>query len=214
MPMPLKETWRSVIGTGQAVNSQKSYGCFTWVNLRPFIKNNSICHRAGPCSIIAEGVSDQMTVGELERKLRRDFSEKIKRKYCLNGIKSIMDRYRVPKPPNTFFDVSNVGYFQTNGPFVDQCGRMTGTARNRNMINLTAVTTFGSENAKLGLHYGYSQFVFTRGEAERALRGIGHSLKHIGLERKIGDAISELREVIGSQSGFHSKSCSVKNLGY
>jgi hypothetical protein len=160
---------------------------------------------AAPCSIVAQGISEKMTVGELEKQLRKDFNTKIKRKYYLNGMKSIMDRYRVPRPPHAFFDVSNVGYFQTNGPFVDHVGRMTGTARNRNMIELTAVTTFGNENAKLALQYGYSQLAFTTREAQAAFQAFGHSLKHIGRETKIADAISELRQVIRSNTRFPQK---------
>jgi hypothetical protein len=64
-------------------------------------------------------------------------------------------------------------------------------------IGLSSVTTFGNENAKLTLRYPYSQFVFTRADAGRAFRAVVHSLKHIGPERKVGDAIAELREVAG-----------------
>jgi hypothetical protein len=190
--------WRSAILTAQAVRSQKSYGCFTWVNLRPFIKDYSVGCLIGPCSIIADGVSEKMTVGELEQKLRRDFTSKIKRKYYLDGMKSMIDNYPVPKPASAFFDVSNVGSLPIGGPFVDLWGKMTPTASfATNVIGLSSATTFGNENAKLTLRYPYSPFVFTRAEAGRAFRAIGHSLKHIGLERKVGDAIAELREVIG-----------------
>jgi hypothetical protein len=36
-----------------------------------------------------------MTVGELEQKLKRDFTSKIKRKYSLDGMKSMIDNYPV-----------------------------------------------------------------------------------------------------------------------
>jgi hypothetical protein len=55
--------------------------------------------------------------------------------------------------------------------------------------------TFGNENAKLSLRYPYSQFVSTRAEASRAFKAAIHSMKHIGPDVRVGDAIRELREV-------------------
>jgi hypothetical protein len=97
-----------------------------------------------------------------------------------------------------FVDVPNVGSFPTVGPFVDAWAQLTPRVQFlSDDIALSALTTFGNENAKLTLRYPYSQFVFTRADAGRTFRTFVHSLKHIGGERKIGDTIAEFREVIG-----------------
>jgi hypothetical protein len=190
--------WRASVLTAHAFETQKSYGCFTWVNMRPFVNDNSVGCVAAQCSVVAEGITYETTVGELEKRLRNDFVAKLKRGYCVGGIKSIIDNVPTPRPPSVFFDVSNVGYFPTVGPFVDAWGQMTPRARFfTDNIGLSSVTTYGNENAKLTLRYPYSQFVFTRAEASRAFRAIVHSVKNIGPEMKVGDAIRELREVVG-----------------
>jgi hypothetical protein len=188
--------WRSSILAAHALHPQKHYGCFTWVNIRPYIKVDTVGFVVGPCSMIAEGVTDDLTIGEFQKRLRRDFTDKIKRRYWLNGVKLMATDVAMPRLPNSMFDVSNVGYFPIKGPFVDACGQMTPLASQFTpCIGLSSVTTFGNENAKLTLRYPYSQFVFTRSDAVRAYKAIVHSIQYIGLDVKIGDAIREMRQV-------------------
>jgi hypothetical protein len=188
--------WRASILTAHAMKPQRLFGCLTWVNVRRFMKDDSIGCSLAPCSIVAEGVSNDMTVGELEKRLRKDFIAKMKRNHFLDGVKAMVDGIPNPQPPGAHFDISNVGYFGTFGPFVDVWVQMTALAKSATGdIGLSSAVTFGNENAKLTLRYPYSQFVFTRAEASRDFKEIVHSMKHIGPKVKVGDAIRELKEI-------------------
>jgi hypothetical protein len=121
--------WRAAILTAHAMKPQKWFGCSTWVNLRQFMKDNSIDCLLAPCAIVAKGASDGMTVGELEKRLRKDFIAKTKANHLLDGVKAMVDRMTNPQPPSSYFETSNVGYFPIAGLFLDACGQMTARAR-------------------------------------------------------------------------------------
>jgi hypothetical protein len=128
--------------------------------------------------------------------MRNDFIAKMKRDYFLDGMKVMIDRIPKPEPPGAYFETSNIGYFPTVGPFVDAWGQMTALAKwVTDDIGLSTAVIFGSQNPRLILRYPYSQFVFTRAEASRAFKAAVHSMKHIGPEVKVGDAIRELRDI-------------------
>jgi hypothetical protein len=190
--------WRSAILTAHALSpGQSSFGCTTWVNLRPYIGNNSIGNLIGRVNLIAEGISGSATIGDLESRIRRSFEERIATKAYLKCLRAVGERKRFSIPGGAFFDVSNVGYFETRGPIVDAFGQLTvpGIAWTE-VLGLSSITLFGNENARLSLRYPYSQFVFTRSDALRAVKAFVHSLQNHSQNTTIGSAIDELRSVV------------------
>jgi hypothetical protein len=189
--------WRSSMLVAHALSpGQSHFGCATWVNLRPYIPNDAIGNLIGQVLFVVNGLPESTTVGDLDRIIRRIFRDRIEEKYYLNGIKAMGSGKRVSRPGGAFFDVSNVGYFETTGPITDAFGQLTVPGLVwLEVIGLSSITIFGGDNDRLTLRYPYSQFVFTRTDAIRAFKAFIHSLQKIRTETKVMDAISELQGV-------------------
>jgi hypothetical protein len=187
--------WRSGVLAAHAMNpNQKGWGCATWVNVRPYVNRWAVGNYAAPMSMVADGMTGEATLADLELKLRRDYNDKRKRRYVLKGLKAFIDALPVPRVSGAFFDISNVGYFPTTGPFIDTWGQMTLLARSSNSgIGMSALTVYGNDKARLTLRFPYSQLVFTRSDAVRTFRAVCHSLQHLKPNMKIKDAIRELQ---------------------
>jgi hypothetical protein len=189
--------WRSGILAAKAMHPELNrYGCTTWHNMRPHINNDSIGNLIAPFTIIAKNVTEDMTVGQLDQALRDDFTDKMKREYYVAALKATLDGMPLERTPTTFFDVSNVGYFDISGVYRNMWAQATIPARNcTSAVPLGAVTLVDKKNPRLTLRYPYSQLVYTRSQAVRTFKAIVHSLQHLKQETKIGDALREMREV-------------------
>jgi hypothetical protein len=143
-----------------------------------------------------DGISMDATVKELETALRRDFQAKMKRKEFINSLKAMSGGQIPPKPGASYIDCSNVGYFQTGGPFADFWVEQTMAGRLCSVgIALGIATVFGGDNARIIMKLPVSPWVFTRSDAIRAIKAVLHSFQNLSPETKLKDAIRELREV-------------------
>jgi hypothetical protein len=150
----------------------------------------------GHVCIIADELPASATVADLDQAVRTAFRTAVGRKCYLNGIQAVIDKKQPSHPGGVFFDVSNVGAFETTGPFVDAFGQVTGNVHIwSEFISLSSITLFGGQNDRLTLRYPYSQLVLTRTDAVKGLKGVVHSLQKISPKMKVADAIRELREV-------------------
>jgi hypothetical protein len=112
--------WRSSVLACAAMNPiQRNFGTSTCVNMRTFINDTSIGNIFSPLCVIADQVSDQTTIGELEKRLRSDFTKKIKQKAYLSSLKATLNGYQFPATRTALTDVSNVEIFQIEYPLVD-----------------------------------------------------------------------------------------------
>jgi hypothetical protein len=191
--------WRTAILTGLALNpAQKGIGCSTWVSVREYIKEGDTGNLIAPLTIRADGISMDATVQDLDDALRRDFKDKMKKKKFLNALKATLGAMPVPRVRASFFDCSNVGYFETGGPFTDfwleqtMAGRLCTSA-----IALGIATVFGGDNARVIMRYPCSPWVFTRSDAVRGYKAVVHSFQNLAPKTKLKDAIRELKEVAG-----------------
>jgi hypothetical protein len=189
--------WRSGILSALARDpNQTNYACSTWVNLRPEIKDNSIGLVIAPMTVRAEGVSLEMTVEDFDKRLRRDFSDKMKSNGHMLALKATLGGMPIPNAQASFFDVSNVGYFPAGGEIVDCWVQQTMTAKMCvAAIGLGVATVFGNDKARLLLRYPFSPFVYSRSDAVKGYKAVMHSLQHLNPKSKLKDAIRELREV-------------------
>jgi hypothetical protein len=176
---------------------QTGYGSTMWASLRGYATKYELGNLIVPLTIFPAKVSSEMTIGEFEQSFRRDFVMKMKKREWLNELNVMLNSGSRPRAGSSFFDVSNVGYFPTTGPFVDTWSQQSQTAMSCNgALALAAVTVFGKENARLTLRLPYSQHIFTRSDASQIFKGIQYYLQHIKRNEKVGNAIREIREAI------------------
>jgi hypothetical protein len=177
---------------------QRGYGSTMWVSLRPYLKTEPLGNLIVPLTVVPKSVSKDMTIGELEKSFRRSFKSGIEKRGWLEELEFMLANGSRPRQGSSFFDVSNVGYFPTTGPFVDTWSQQSQTAMSCNgALAIAAVTVFGKErNARLTLRLPYSQHVFTRGDVSRVFKGVQYYLQHIDRSRKVGEVIGEIREAI------------------
>jgi hypothetical protein len=172
-----------------------------WVNVRPYLGRDDISNMIVPLTVAPRGAGEGITVGELERGFRASFDRGIKQRAWLDELKGMVTHGASDTRGSSFFDVSNVGYFPTTGPFVDTWSQSSERAMACNSaLPIAAVTVFGKENARLTLRLPYSQHVFTRSDASRAFCAIRHYLQHVRRSDKVGDAIRQMRAAVEESS--------------
>jgi hypothetical protein len=168
-----------------------------WASLRGYAPKYVLGNLVVPLTIVPEKVDSEMSIGDFEKSFRRDFVMKMKKREWLNELNALVQSGSQPRSGSSFFDISNVGYFPTTGPFVDTWSQQSETAMSCNgALALAAATVFGRENARLTLRLPYSQHVFTRSDRSRVFKGIQYYLQHIKRNVKVGDAIRAIGEAI------------------
>jgi hypothetical protein len=191
--------WGACVLAAHAIHpDQSGYGSTLWASIRPQLKNADLGNLIVPLTVVPETVSLQMTVGELEKSFRRSFVAGMKGRTWLTEIKEMVERGSTPRRGSSFFDVSNVGYFPTTGPFLDTWSQQSETAMSCNgVLALATVTVFGKEkNARLTVRLPYSQHVFTRSDITKALKAVLFYLRNVRRDQKVGDVIRAIREEV------------------
>lgn len=187
--------WRSAVLACAAMNpSQRNFGTSTVVNMRPFINDTSIGNLVTQICVIADQVSDQTTIEELERRLRQDFTTKINQKRYLASLKAILNGYQMPPTRTAFPDTSNVGIFQIADPVVDLWIQQT--MKSRPIEGLFCALTFAmatKKDSKIIVRLQTSPTVTNSKDAGRIFQAILHSLRYVRPNITVGDAIRELR---------------------
>jgi hypothetical protein len=193
--------WRSAMLVAHAIDpSQSNFACCTWVNLRPYLNDTDIGNTISPLVVAAPGATKEMTVGQFEERIRRDFAAKLKRNDQLLGLKSYVDDLDIALKPASFYDVSNSGYFPNAGPFVDMFLMQSAlTSMSLWAIAFGSATLYGGPNRKILFRYPYSQAVYTRKDTERYMKALMHSLQFITAKMTVKDAIAQLRTVLDSK---------------
>jgi hypothetical protein len=177
---------------------QPGYGSTMWVSLRGHLKKFDLGNLIVPLTVAPASVSPAMSISDFEKSFRRSFNAGMKSGAWLTEMKVLMDSGSRPRQGSSFFDVSNVGYFPTTGPFVDTWSQQSQTGMSCNgALALAAVTVYGKQkNARLTLRLPYSPHVFTRSDMATVFKAVQHYLLHIRRDRTVGDAIREIREAI------------------
>jgi hypothetical protein len=190
--------WGASAIVSHAIHPEQSgYGSTMWVSMRGSVKEYEFGNFIVPLTIVPEKVSSNLSVGEFEKRFRRDFEIKMKKREWLNELNVMLKSGSRPIIGNSFFDVSNVGYFPTTGPFVDSWSQQSQTAMCCNgVLALAVATVFGRENAHLIMQLPFSQHVFTRSDATRVANGVKYYLQNINRKVKVGDAITQIRKAI------------------
>jgi hypothetical protein len=189
--------WRSSALACAAMNeSQRTFGVSTCVNMRPFINDTSIGNLFVPLCVVADHVSDQTTIEELDKRLRDDFTTKINQKVYLSALKATLNGYQMPSTRTAFPDVSNVGVFKIADPIRDLWVQQT--MKSREIEGLVAVLTFGvvtNKDSKIIVRVQTSPTVINHKDAAKTFQAILHSLRYLRPRMTIRDAIQELRNL-------------------
>jgi hypothetical protein len=147
-------------------------------------------------TVEATGISPNSTVRDLAIALRRDFENKMKRNEHFLAFKASANRIRIPRSKASYIDVSNVGYFETTGPFVDCWLQQSMTGKGcMNSLEFAAATLYGSQKARLLVRLPWSPLVFTRSDGIRMFKAITHNLTQLNPKLTISEAIREIREI-------------------
>jgi hypothetical protein len=192
--------WRSIMLACAAVNPMEpSFATITCVNARPFLKGRS--EKTGnifvPLCVTADGVTNETTIEELDRRLRRDFERKIKTKEYLASFKASLSGYGTARRKASFADVSNVGVFELEHPIVDVWAQQT--MKSRTVEGLVASLSYGitsKEQNNIVVRLQTSPSVINGRDASRVFQSFMHSLQYIKPRVTVGEAIREIRETL------------------
>jgi hypothetical protein len=192
--------WRSIMLACAAVSPlEPSFGTITCVNARPFLKSRS--EKTGnifvPLCVAADGVTKDTKVGELDRRLRRDFATKIETKEYLASFKASLNGYGTARKKASFADVSNIGIFELAHPIEDVWAQQT--MKSRTVEGLVASLSYGiksKDQNKIVVRLQTSPSVIDRRDASRVFQSFLHSLQHVQPNVTVGDAIREIRQTL------------------
>jgi hypothetical protein len=193
--------WRTSILTAVALRpdldiSRSPFACTTPINLRPFMGTNTIGLHLTTMTIQATGISPNATISQLDETLRRDFTDKMKRKEYFCAFKASISGIPVPHSNSSYFDVSNVGYVNAVPPFVDCWIQQSMTSKGcTEGLELGTTTLYGNQNARLFVRLPWSPLVFSRSDGIKMYKAITHSLTQLNPRTTIAEAIREIRKV-------------------
>jgi hypothetical protein len=162
---------------------QQHFGGSTWVNMRPFMPSNAIGNLISRVLFVLDELPESTTVGEFKRSTRKKFSEKDRGEILSESDKDNGIGTKGHEAGTRVLRRIECRIFRDVGPIVDAFGQLTvpGSA-SMGLLGLT-------------IRYPYSQFVFTRTDAVRALKAFVYSLQKIRPDTKVVDAIRELQQV-------------------
>jgi hypothetical protein len=191
--------WQSAVLACAATGSSNLFGCSTCVNLRPFGDLPIVGNLFAPLLVIGRNISEDMTVADLSKGLRSDFTEKMKRKGYLTSLKATLNGYQMLEGRTSFVDVSNVGNFEIRAPILDLWVQQTMKSRfAEGILALLSFSVTGARGVKVIVRWQSSPTVINRADSARAFKAVLHSLQSIRPSAKVGDAIREIRQVINS----------------
>jgi hypothetical protein len=177
--------------------SNPNFGCTTCVDLPPFLNSTSFGKLFGPLCVVANGILENTSIAELDRRLRADFNSKMKSRAYLNALKASLDGFPSPQTRAAAVDVSNVGVFNLPHPITDLWVQQTMKSRaieGEFGILTSAVTARGT--TKIMVRFQSSPTVVNARDASRAFKAIVHCLKYIPSNATVGDAIREIRAAV------------------
>jgi hypothetical protein len=191
--------WRSAILACAALNpSQTGFGTSTCLNMRPFLKENvQVGNIFVPVWVVADGISNETRIEELDRRLRRDFAAKMQQKKYINSFKACLNGIEAPPHRASYVDVSNVGVFELRHPVLDVWAQQT--VKSRAGEGIISALTYGvssREFYKIIVRMQTSPTVVNERDASRWFAALLHGLQHIRPSGTVGDAVRELRDVV------------------
>jgi hypothetical protein len=190
--------WRSSILAFAALNSANShFGCTTCVNLRPFLDIPSFGNCFAPLCVVANDATKEMTVADLDRRLREDFNSKMKQRAYSNSIKASLGGFLGARKGAAFINVSNVGTFHVAHPITDLWAQHTMKSREiEGEYALLALAIEADGQTKVVIRLQSPPTVVNGQDAARTFKAILHGLRSIRSKSTIGDAIREIREFV------------------
>jgi hypothetical protein len=190
--------WTSLILTFVAVNgSYDKLGCTTCVDVRPYCDcaHSPVGNRFVSIAVLSDRTNDDtITVSDLGRRLRKDFSEKIRTRYFAATLKGSADHFVMTSDRTAFTDLSSVGVFKLPELVADLWIQQTMLSNaSEGMLPFICYSVAGKERTKVGTRLHYSPTAVNARDANRIFKSVMHSLETIPASATLREAVDELR---------------------